>query len=170
MSATTLDTEISMDSDTSTAREISRSDAARFRIGAPSVKSDSMLWGFDELAERSRFDRIQSRLIRLEAAVFEEFGSRLNHESRECLLRLFVSCPTVRAPSISSQPDGVLLATWRSAGGDELVVKCVSRTILHFAMVSRSLTNPQLLDRQWGTSHSPSLFLKVNPLARRIAE
>lgn len=132
--------------------------------------NESMLWGFDESEERARFERIQRRLIRLEAILFEEFGTRIDRSSRDCLLRLFVACPSVRAPLISSQPDGILTATWRNSLGEELTIRCASAEAIHFAYAGRSPADGQRIDRHWGTYHSPSLFLSANPAARRIAE
>lgn len=169
MSVFTLDAEIVVESNRS-----SSTAEAPARLGSPSPlarrqPADSLLWGFDEPKERARFDRIQRRLIRLEAALFEEFGTRINPSSRGCLLRLFVAFPTVRAPLISAQPDGILTATWRRDGGEELAIKCVSEGLIHYAFASRSPGNLLTLNRQWGTYHNPSLFLTENPVARRIA-
>jgi len=172
MSATTLELEISVQREASNAADDvpMRGNARAARAALSSRTAESMLWGFDEQVARAHFDRIQARLIRLEAALFEEFDTRIDAQSRDALLCLFVACPSVRPPSISAQPDGVLMATWRRAGGEDLVVKCVSRSKIHFAVVSRSLANANLLDRQWGTYHSPSLFFQQTPVARRIAE
>jgi len=132
-------------------------------------EAENLLWGFDEDASRSRFDRIQKRLIKLESALFEEFDTRIDLASKDCLLKLFIACPSVAAPLISGQPDGGLAATWRSGNKEELAIKCVSPTLLHYSIVSASLTIANKLDRQWGTFHSAPLFFKEHPLARRIA-
>jgi hypothetical protein len=71
---------------------------------------------------------------------------------------------------ISAQPDGILTATWRNNFGEELTIRCVSAKAIYFAFATRSPTDGKRIDRQWGTFHSPSLFLSVNPAARRIAE
>lgn len=127
------------------------------------------LWAFDEDAERARFDRIQLRLIRLEAALFEEFGARLNSDSKAGLLCLFVGYPAAAVPLISTEPNGVLTATWRAGQGSELAIKCVSRNKLHYSMVNTSAVNPRQVDRQWGTFHNAALFFAENAVARRIA-
>ena len=170
MSVVTLDAELKVESNATGSTEEAQTKVGRTPLSARRPQVDSILWGFDEPLEKARFDRIQKRLIRLEAALFEEFGSRIDGSSRDCLLRLFVACPSVRAPSISAQPDGILVATWRRDDGQELVVKCVSKEMVHFAFVTRSTERPSMLDRQWGTCHSPSLFLKETPVARSIAE
>lgn len=142
--------------------------ASRFKnLRQFSKRPSSPLWGFDEPDERERYERIQKRLIRLEAALFEEFGNRIDTTSRNSLLRLFVTCPSVRAPSISSSAEGFLTATWRAQNGEELVVRCFAHDAIHYAIASRSAA--QAMDRTWGTCHSPSLFFSENALARRIA-
>lgn len=129
----------------------------------------SLLWCVDEPEEHARFERIQRRLVRLEAALYEDFGSRLDPESRRCILRMFVTCPSVRAPSISVQPDGILIATWRQPNGEELVIRCMTDSMVQFAIVSRATGSGVALNRQWGVWNSPSVFFAENPSARRIA-
>ena len=129
----------------------------------------SLLWGPDESEEHARFERIQKRLVRLEAELYEDFGSRLDPESRRCILRIFVTCPSVRAPSISAQPDGILVATWRQQNGEELVIRCATDSMVQFAVVSRTTGNGVALNRQWGVWNCPSVFFAENALARRIA-
>lgn len=130
---------------------------------------ESLLWSFDEGAESERFESIQRRLVQLEAALFDEFGTRINNASRKCLLRLFVASPLIRAPLISASPDGVLTATWRNALGEDLAIRCIGDSVIHFAITSRSLVQGHVFDRQWGTVHSASLFFAENPSAKRIA-
>lgn len=128
-----------------------------------------ILWGFDEQRERARYERIQKRLINLEAALFADFGSRLDASSRECLKTLFVACPSIRAPSISSGSDGILTATWKGRNREELAIRFAERAKIHFALVTRSKTDSGKLDRQWGTVHSPSVFFDELPAAKAIA-
>jgi hypothetical protein len=132
--------------------------------------SDNMLWGFDEVSERQTFDRIRRRLIRLESALFEEFGSRIDQSSQDCLLRFFVAYPTVRQPLISASPNGVLTATWRGEGGEELVIRCAAPDAVHYALTCRAVAGSPVLNRQWGTDRSPALFFTQNESARRLAE
>lgn len=130
----------------------------------------SLLWAFDEARESARFKAIQTRILRLEAALFEEFGSRITPGSRQCVERLFVTCPTIRTPSISAQPDGFLVCTWSNAAGERLTIRCAGRETLHYAILSRDAVSGQLSNRQWGAFSRPAMFWNENPLARRIAE
>lgn len=128
-----------------------------------------MLWAFDEQEERLRFQGIQNRLIRLEAALFDEYGTRLDNGSRQCLFSLFVACPTVRAPLISAQPDGRVVATWRQVDGEELVVRCETADHYSYSLAMRSTVDGSLTNRQWGSGIGPSVFFAENQLAKRIA-
>jgi hypothetical protein len=146
---------------------------ARRRLRRPSDVArqppDALLWGYDEHEERARYARVQQRLIRLEAALFGEFGVSLDLASKECLLRLFVGYPAVSAPLISAQANGILIATWRNGQNEELVIKCVSPAKLHYSIVSISPVGAPEFDRQWGNFHNAALFFSENSLARRIA-
>lgn len=133
------------------------------------TRAPSLYWGFDEQVEKESFERIQKRLIQLEAALFEEYGARIDTASRDGLNRLFVSYPSVRPPLISTQPDGVLIATWKSGLGEELVVKCSAANVIHYSIIVQVPGGRGALNRSWGTSHTPSVFFAENPVARRIA-
>lgn len=139
------------------------------RRGVQGSTANALLWCFDEQDERARFQGIQRRLIRLEAALFEEYGARLDSASKDCLYRLFVACPSVRAPLISAQPDGLLVATWRQPNGEELVIRCDGLGSFHYSMVARSNLDGTLSNRQWGSGTGPSVFFAENQVAKRIA-
>lgn len=169
-----MNSEVTLDSDIEALPSPAGSVAAdangrRSNRRRPPPHTESAMWGYDETAERARYTTIKARLIRLEAALFEEWGVRIDRSSRECILRLFVAYPSVRVPLITSSPDGILTATWRRDDGQELVIRCISQNVVHFAIVSRSQADPQHMDRQWGTSHSPSLFFTETEKARVIA-
>lgn len=170
MSNATLDAELCLPTKTVDLAPSSVERNRRSREAAKRCDSEGILWGFDETSERTRFECIQRRLIRLEAALFEEFGARIDSGSRKCLERLFVGCPTVRAPSISSSPQGILTATWKATDGVEVAIRCVSVHAIQYATVSRSSARAGELDRQWGTNNSPHLFFQESPTARAIAE
>lgn len=138
----------------------------RFSQTLPDARS---LWAYDEQEEHARFTQIQQRLIRLEAALFEDFGARLDSASVGCLQRLFVSCPSIRVPSISSGHDGILTATWKGKANEELAIRCAGNSKIHFAIVSRPGVSGAEMNRQWGTFSSPWLFFDESPVARRIA-
>lgn len=168
MSLATLDFEakvVRTNPDLTVAGEV-REAPSRARERSPS----GIMWGFDEAAEREKHSRIVQRLIRLEAMLFDEFGTRIDRSSRDALMRLFVSCPTVRQPIISGQPNGQLTASWRLEGGEELAIRCVSVDLIHYSLSTRTALGGRALNRQWGTFHSVPLFFKENPIARRIAE
>lgn len=167
MSTITLDEQIQVDSRPSTAVDGG--------LGQPPLRNRPHvtcedLWAFDEAPEQERYERIEKRLIRLESALFEEYGKRIDRASGEGLKRLFVACPSVRVPIISAQPNGVLTATWRKEDGVELAVRVISRNLLHFALAKRSSAQSQVLDRTWGTHHSLSMYFVDNADARAIAE
>lgn len=140
----------------------------------PSRVSDqyaaSPLWSIDESVESGRFERIQKRLVRLEAALYEDYGSRLDLDSRESLLRLFVACPSIQAPLISAQRDGVLFATWRGQDSEELVIKFISPKLIHYSLMTKSQLDFEKVDRSYGTIHSPPTFFVHYPIARKVAE
>jgi hypothetical protein len=168
MSVATLDFEVALDRKSSgeSSSGEKRVNPNRSGFKAPA----SMMWGFDEAAEREKHSRVLHRLIRLEAMLFDEYGTRIDASSRDALMRLFVGCPTVRQPSISAQPNGQLTASWRLDGGEELAIRCVSKDVIHYSLSTRAAGGGRALNRQWGTFHSVPLFFKENLVARRIAE
>lgn len=127
------------------------------------------VWHTDEVDERLRCEQLRKRLIQLEAALYEDYGSRLDADSVGAFWRLFVAYPAVSAPSLSSSPEGVLLATWRRNRDEVLSIRCAGATLLHFSWVARSSETAGTLDRHWGSTHSPATFFVTNPTARSLA-
>ena len=168
MSAVTLDTEIVLANGNS--KSLMNANTTRRHPTRNCHGSESILWGYDEHAERASYDQVQRRLLKLESALFEEFGNRFNLNSKDCLTRLFMGFPSVRSPLISASPEGTLVATWRCDDGEELVIQCLSSSCFNYSIISRSQQNPIEFERQWGTFRSGApIFFSSNPLAKRIA-
>jgi hypothetical protein len=133
------------------------------------LASNDVMWSRGESLPKRATGTILHRLRELDAMLFAEEGVRIDQRSSQTLLRLFVCRPTLRAPSVSVQPDGVLIATWVSPDGERLAVRCSGGEAgAHFSMMG-SVQAGGVRAHQWGNMPNPAAFWDDNPQARRIA-
>lgn len=171
MSAT-LDAELSVRNDSSAATSGMSRTAENFRQRHWSERSratNDAMWSPGETTAHDNSEQVIHRLVAIETALYEEVGTSLQPESRLCVLRLLACCLTLRIPSISAQPDGVLLCTWRGAGGERLSVRCVSNSDIHFSLIGPKVPAGQVRAHAWGNVSNPASFWDENEHARRVA-
>jgi hypothetical protein len=127
------------------------------------------LFAPDEYHAVARYTAIQRRLVQLEHLLFEESGTRLDGESRKEFLRSVSSNPTVRKPSVSTDPSGKLTATWKKSDGEELSMRFMGRGVTHFSILTYSRPGQTEYEQRWGTARDPVSLFASDPLVRRIA-
>ena len=131
--------------------------------------TNDAMWHADEATAHDKGELVIRRLVAIEAALFEELGCRLQPESRTCVVRLLASCPAIRIPSISAQPDGVLVCTWKKGNGERLAIRCVGGSDMHFSYIGPNVPVGQVRLHEFGNIDKPAAFWDENDRARRVA-
>lgn len=111
---------------------------------------------------------LQVRLLQLRTDFLDDFGRNISADSIEALWALMDSDPNLIRPSLTAEPSGSLIASWRKSPVESLSVRFVNANTLHYSLVVPATAGDGNPERRWGEADVAS-FLRAEPIARRLA-
>ena len=110
---------------------------------------------------------IDPRLRELQSQFIDDHDQEISRASIFALRSLLASIPGLRKPTLSAEPSGNLIATWRK-GTDSLSVRLLHAVELHFAFGGTARGAGGNADPRYGRSAAATLFAESSE-ARQIA-
>lgn len=111
---------------------------------------------------------LQGRLLQLRTDFLEDFGRDMSGDSIEDLWTLMNSSPNLVRPSLTAEPSGNLIASWRKSPVESLSVRFMGASTLHYSLVVPAAAAGGNPERRWGEADVASFF-RSEPTAQRFA-
>lgn len=102
---------------------------------------------------------IEPRLRELQAQFIDDYDSQLQQSSIFALKVILASAPGIRRPTLSAEPSGHLIATWRN-GTASLSLRLLSGAELHFAFGGTARTESADGEPRFGSSLPATFFAR----------
>ena len=118
-------------------------------------------------AGTSRSASVEKRLRELQSQFVDDYGSEIKPISTFALRALLRSAPGVRAPSLSADPAGQLIATWWK-GGASISLRLLRSTDIHYAFGGEA-ADPRKFDAPRYGRSTTATFFHDSDEARQLA-